>query len=144
MDTTQFKEENRAREQAAIQLASIQDLVACLEHAQGCTNTACGADCPHYEDTAREAIIDDVLSVEVRTDWHTVGAVEAAKPTHYKILLCWGGPAVQIVGTLDDSNQPDSAALQYQDWFTEWMDYSLTDEEEQMVMKYAQQCYFDE
>jgi hypothetical protein len=85
-----------------------------------------------------------VLSVEVRTDWHTVGAVEAAKPTHYKILLCWGGPSVQIVGTLDDSNQPDSATLQYQDWFTEWMDYPLTDEEEQVVMKYAQQCYFDE
>jgi hypothetical protein len=84
------------------------------------------------------------LSVEVRTDWHTVGAVEAAKPTHYKILLCWGGPAVQIVGTLDEYNQPDSVRLQYQDWFTEWTDFLLTDEEEQMVIKYAQQCYFDE
>ena len=84
-----------------------------------CDDTACGADCPHDEDTAREAITDDVLSVEVRTDWHTVGAVEACKPTHYKILLCWGGPAVQIIGTLDAYNQPDSAKLQYQDWFTD-------------------------
>ena len=62
----------------------------------------------------------------------------------YKILLCWGGPAVQILGTLDDSNQPDSARLQYQDWFTEWTDYLLTKEEEQTLMKYAQQFYFDQ
>jgi hypothetical protein len=135
---------NRAREQAGTQLASIEELVTCLAHAQECDDTACGADCPHDENAAREAITDDVLSVEVRTDWHTVGAVEAAKPTHYKILLCWGGPAVQIIGTLDAYNQPDSARLQYQDWFTEWMDYPLTDEKEQRVIKYAQQCYFDE
>jgi hypothetical protein len=144
MDTTQYKEENRAREQAGAQLGSIEELVTCLAHAQECDDTACGADCPHDENVAREAITDDVLSVEVRTDWHTVGAVEAAKPTHYKILLCWGGPAVQIIGTLDAYNQPDSARLQYQDWFTEWMDYPLTDEKEQRVIKYAQQCYFDE
>jgi hypothetical protein len=144
MDTTQYKEENRAREQAGAQLASIEELVTCLEHAEECDDTACGADCPHDENEAREAITDDVLSVEVRTDWHTVGAVEAAKPTHYKILLCWGGPSVQIVGTLDKYNQPDSARLQYQDWFTEWTDFLLTDEEEQMVIKYSQQFYFDE
>ena len=35
MDTTQYKEENRAREQAGAQLASIEELVTCLEHARG-------------------------------------------------------------------------------------------------------------
>ncbi len=40
-------------------------------------------------------------------------------------------------------NQPDSARLQYQDWFTEWIDYPLTDAEEETLMKYAQQLYFD-
>src|SRR5438132_13043925 len=84
----------RAEQQAGAQLASIEDLVACLDHAESCDDAACGADCPHDVDTAREAIRDDALSVEVRTNWHSVGAVQAAKPTHYKILLCWGGPAV--------------------------------------------------
>jgi len=134
----------RAKQQAGAQLASIEDLVACLDHAESCTDTACGADCPHDVDTAREAIMEDALSVDVRTDWHGVGAVEACKPTHYKILLCWGGPAVQIIGTLDDCNQPDSARLQYQDWFTEWTDYPLTQEEEETLLKYAQQFYFDQ
>jgi hypothetical protein len=142
METLQ--KDDRARQQAAAQLASIEELVTCLHHAEECTNTACGADCPHDVDAAREAITDDVLSVEVRTDWHGVGAIDAGKPTDYKILLCWGGPAVQILGTLDDYNQPDSATLQYQDWFTPWMDYPLTDAEEQAVIAYAQQFYFDE
>jgi hypothetical protein len=137
MTTTSTKDSERARQQAGAQLVSIEELVSCLEHAEVCDDSACGADCPHDADEAREAITDDVLSVEVRTDWHTVGAVEAAKPTHYKILLCWGGPAVQIVGTLNAYNQPDSAKLQYQDWFTEWTDYPLLKEERETVMKYA-------
>jgi hypothetical protein len=144
MDTTRYKEENRARQQAGAQLASIEESVTCLKHAEDCDDSACGADCPHDEDEAREAITDDVLSVEVRTDWHTVGAVEAAKPTHYKILLCWGGPAVQIVGTLDAYNHPDSAKMQYQDWFTTWLDYPLTQAEVETVIKYAQQFSFDQ
>ena len=134
----------RAEQQAGVQLASIQDLVACLEHAESCDNPACGADCPHDVEQARTAITDDALTVEVRTDWHSVGAVEAAKPTDYKILLCWGGPAVQIIGTLDTFNQPDSAQLQYQDWFTEWTDYPLTDAEAETLVKYAREFYYDE
>jgi hypothetical protein len=136
-------QDERAKAQAGAQLASIEELVKCLEHAEECNNTACGADCPHDVDEARETITDNVLSVDVRTDWHGVGAVEACKPTHYKILLCWGGPAVQIVGTLNEYNQPASARLQYQDWFTEWMDYQMTDEEAQTLLTFAQQFYFE-
>ena len=73
-----------------------------------------------------------------------MGAVEAAKPTHYKILLCWGGPAVQIVGTLDQYNQPDNAQLQHQDWFTEWTNYPLTHDDQQTLITYVQQFSFDQ
>jgi hypothetical protein len=144
MTTTPIEEAQRAYREARAQLESIRELVTCLDHARTCETAACGADCPHDEDEAREAITDDALSVEVRTDWHGVGAVEAANPTHYKILLCWGGPAVQIGGTLDQHNQPDSAQLQYQDWFTEWMNYPLTDDDQQTLLTYAQQFYFDQ
>jgi hypothetical protein len=73
-----------------------------------------------------------------------VGAVNAAKPTHYKLLLCWGGPAVQIVGTLDDYNQPDSAELQHQDWFTEWTPFPISAEMEATLIAYAAEFYFDQ
>ena len=141
--------------QASAQLKGITELVEWLTHARACEASGCTEGCTggegyadtkeyHDEEQAREFLTDSPLSVEVRTDWHTVGAVEAAKPTHYKILLCWGGPAVQLVGTLDDANQPDSAQLQYQDWFTPWMGYPLTTEEEQTLITYAQQFSFDQ
>jgi hypothetical protein len=144
MSTIHTEDMQRAREQAAAQLASIEDMVTCLDHARECDNTACGADCPHDEDEAREAITADALDVQVRGEWHTPGALDGAAPYEYKIMLCWGGPAVQIMGTLDNFNQPDSARLQYQDWFTEWMDYPLTKTEEETLLTYAQQFYFDE
>jgi hypothetical protein len=133
----------RAAQQAGAQLASIEDLVSCLEHAESCTDPSCGADCPHEPDEARQAILDDPLTVEVRGAWHTPGAIDACAPYEYKILLCWGGPAVQIVGMLDDANEPCSARLQHQDWFDECFDFPLTDTEEETLMKYAQQFSFD-
>jgi hypothetical protein len=141
MDT--IHKDERARAQAGAQLESIEELVKCLQHAEECKDTSCGADCPHDVDEAREAIIGDALDVQVRGEWHTPGAIDAAAPYEFKILLCWGGPAVQIIGTLDDSNEPDGARLQYQDWFTEWEDYPLTQEEEERVITYAQQFYFE-
>jgi len=138
------EETERAEQQAGAQLASIEDLVACLDHAESCDDAACGADCPHDVDTARQTIMGDALDVQVRGEWHTPGAIDSAAPYEYKILLCWGGPSVQIVGTLDADNQPDSARLQYQDWFTEWTDYPLTQEEEETLLKYAPQFYFDQ
>src|SRR5207253_7861169 len=133
----------RAKAQASAQLARIEELVQCLEHAEECDNPACGADCTHDGEAARDAITDDVLDVQVRGEWHVPGAFDGAAPYEYKILLCWGGPSVQIVGTLDADNQPDSATLQYQDWFTLWLNYPLTDAEEQTILTYAQQFYFE-
>ena len=144
----------RACQQAAAQLKSIAEMVEWLTHARECIASGCREGCTggdgyantqeyHDEEAAREFLTDAPLSVEVRTDWHAVGAVEAAKPTHYRILLCWGGPAVQIVGTLDDYNQPDSAELQCQDWFTEWTRCPTTHKDEADLMTYATAFYFD-
>ena len=151
MSTIYVKEENRARDQARVQLASIEDMVLRLQHALVCSDVQC-ADTEdkdgereeyHDEDAAREAILGDPLDVQVRGAWHAPGARDGAAPYAYKILLCWGGTAVLIVGMLDTHNQPDSARLQYQDWFTPWLDYPLTEAEEQTLLTYAQQFYFD-
>jgi hypothetical protein len=134
----------RALTQAGAQLASIEDLVTCLEHAESCDTVDCGADCLHDVTEARKAITDGALSVEVRTDWHVPGADNMAKPDEYKILLCWGGPEVQIIGDLNVHNEPVTAFLEYRDWLKTWETYPLTGTEERTLMKYAQQFYFDE
>jgi hypothetical protein len=76
---------------------------------------------------AEQAIHDDALSVEVRSDWYTPGGHDQTKhnvyvdrPAEYRILLCTGGPAVQIVGTLSEHSEPETAHLEVQDWFTPW------------------------
>lgn len=69
-------------------------------------------------DDARQRIHEDALSVQVRSGWHSPG--ESADPEEYEILLCTGGPAVRIRGDLNSYNEPETAELEYQDWFTPW------------------------
>ena len=73
------------------------------------------------QDSARERIQEDALSVEVRSGWYTPGG--DSTPEEYCILLSTGGPATRIIGELDQHMQPSSARLQAQDWFTPWTEY---------------------
>lgn len=90
------------------------------------------------EDEDADTIHEDALSVQVRSGWVTVG--EPLTPEEYEILLCTGGPACRIIGTLNDYGEPETARLQHQDWFTPWQDY--TDAEEEILLTYARHFYF--
>ncbi len=92
------------------------------------------------QDEARERIQEDALSVEVRADWHEVGG--DSEPTDFTILLTTGGPAVRIMGELQDG-QPHRAWLEVQDWGTSWTEYrddGLSD----VLLAYAGCFYFGE
>lgn len=157
---------DHAKQQAATQLASIRDMLAALncdydrleelreerdaldeeelrnwpesgelseleEAAGGCAD----------EDEARERIKEDPLSVQVRSGWYTPG--ETPQAEEFEILLCTRGPAVRIMGELDEYNQPSRAWIQYQDWGTPWTDY-FEDGAGAACLEYAQQFYFGE
>lgn len=92
------------------------------------------------EEAARQTIQEDALSVEVRSGWYSDPS--NLKPDVYTILLCTGGPACRIIGDLSERGEPESARIEYQDWFTPWVDYPLDREEEADVVKYAQQFWF--
>ena len=159
------KDQARAKEQAKAQLESIGDMVKRFEHCQSCDGEDCdltdeeiyagvnlyykeGAvvteeECREYhdEEAAQQAISEDPLSVQVRSDWHTPAEEEA--PTHYEILLCSGGPAVRITGELNQYQEPDTAVIEYQDWFTPWETYhNTTGDEDTALLTYARQFYF--
>ena len=76
------------------------------------------------EDEAREILDSDPLSVEVRSAWVTPG--EEMTAGEFRIVLCTGGPAVQIRGELDHCGEPSRAWLEYQDWGTPWTQYHDT------------------
>jgi hypothetical protein len=122
--------DKRALQQAQSQLQSIREMVAALN-----------AESDEQREAAQSQIQEDPLSVEVRTDWFTPGSTDVT-PAEFRILLCTGGPAVQIIGELDHHGQPEAARLQYQDWFTPWEDCELQGEDEEALLTYAQQFYF--
>lgn len=82
--------------------------------------TAAAGECAD-EDEARDRITEDPLEVQVRSDWTNPG--EELTPGEFMILLCTGGPAVRIVGELDQHGEPCRAWMEYQDWDTPWTQY---------------------
>lgn len=127
---------DHAKEQAKLQHESIAEMVATYKQAEA-------NDDDEAREQARERIQEDPLSVQVRCPWKFVGE-ENVKPDQYNILLCTGGPAVRIIGTLSEYLEPENARIQYQDWGTPWTDYPLTSEQEATVLEYAQQFYYGE
>ena len=91
-------------------------------------------------EAARTAIYDDPLAVDVRSGWVNVWAAEF-EPVEYRILLCTGGPAVQLEGELDDRNQPYNVQLQHQDWFEPWQTVPLTAEDTETLLTYARHFF---
>ena len=61
----------------------------------------------------------------------------------YMILLGTGGPAMRIIGELNEYDQPDTAKYQFQDWFTPWTTAEITEEQEQTLIQYANYFYFE-
>ena len=157
---------DNSERQALAQLQGIERMLARLEHAQNCDggdDTAADGVCEltdaeiaeggdyfisstytiadarrdyHDEDKARESIEEDPLSVETRSGWHAPGEHDEADE-EYCILLCTGGPAVRIIGELDEDGEPTSARLQHQDWGTPWTEYITTGVDHQALLEYA-------
>ncbi|MBI2852488.1 MAG: hypothetical protein HYX84_05260 [Chloroflexi bacterium] len=136
------EKENRARQNAKCALENIIAVIKHLEHRRECDGEYCNLSDQeifkginvlyregmkateeekqeyHDEENALQMIQDDPLSIEVRSGWHTPG--EAGESMEYYILLGTGGPALRIIGDLGEHNTPESAHLEYQDWFTSW------------------------
>jgi hypothetical protein len=101
---------------------------------------AAAGDCESEED-ARERIQEDPLSLEFRSDW--VSSKSDMEISEYRLLLTTGGPAVQIVGDIEDG-EATSARLQVQDWGTPWTEHILTGDDHDTLMAYVSVFYFGE
>lgn len=96
------------------------------------------------EEVAQEAIYNNPLSVEIRGSWYSPGA-DKPEPEEFCLLLCTGGPAVRIIGTLHQSLCPDCVHIEYQDWGTPWTRLNtLATVEEKAVLEFCGHFYFGE
>lgn len=127
-------DKDNAESQARAQLRSIVEMIGELVCAET-TN-----DQPKIEEVD-ERIYQDPLSVEVRSGWQRVG--ETLLPDQFRILLCTGGPAVQIRGDLDEYNEPMKPFIEYQDWFTPWTRlHDISDEDQEALERYCRHFHF--
>ena len=126
---------NAERDDAAESLrewaeANIKELEELEEAA--CDNTS--------EDEAREVILHDALSVEVRSGW--TSSKEEFEPEEFRIVLCTGGPHVELVGDLD-SGTPSRIRVRYRNWGTSG-DYFPSSDELKALETYCAEFYFGE
>lgn len=87
-------------------------------------------------DSALQAIHEDPLSVEVRSDWANLG--ETLNPGEFRIVLCAGGPHVELQGDLQDG-EPCSVRVLYRGWNDSG---ELFDFDHDVVLTYCQQFSF--
>lgn len=99
---------------------------------------AAAGDC-ESEEEAREQIEEDPLSIEVRSDWVRHGG--EMTPGEFRILLCTGGPHVEMRGELDDNGEPRRAWLEYSDWNQSRQEYHGEEVNANVLIEYARHFF---
>ena len=140
-----------ARHQAEAQMERIRQIMQWHAHANKCESSRkCDHDLTAVTDygltfnesfdvdTVTQAINEAPLSIEVRGGWLPVGTYEPDRPTDYRILLCVGGSAVRVVGWLDGFGYPETARLEYQDWFIPWTEFTS----DYVLLDFARMFYY--
>ena len=130
-----MSDNTRAREQGLAQFESIKGMVADMTRAHKSGDDAAIA-------AALTTIQEDPLCIEVRSGWHTPS--HGAQSEEFQILLCTGGPAVRIVGELNEYLEPVNPSIEYQDWYTPWERMAITVEDQQILQAYCQEFYYGE
>jgi hypothetical protein len=119
---------DNARRQAFAKLESIIELV----DSYNCATT------DDERDAALEAIYSDPLEISFRSGWCDL-LDSKMDPAEFRIVLCTGGPHVQLRGDLDENKTPSNVVIEYSDWFETMRQISsLTDEEQKFVDTYCQ------
>jgi hypothetical protein len=136
-----------ALKQAAAQLESIVELFNASQEARhNGTASIDGYADDLTEDDIREHAQDNALSTEVRcSEWHVPGDEDGTPYNEFRIVVCTGGPHVEIRGSLNKWGEPENAEVYANDWFTtlESLD-SYTDEAAEALDWFCSLFYFGE
>ena len=117
-------------EQCKFALENIKTLIDALSAANQ-------ADDSDLIDTAHTAIYEYPLSVEVRdNNWYLPSSGAEHTPDEFRILLVFGGPLVQIRGTIFDCEFV-AENLEWQDWGTQITTYKVSAEELEYLRAFA-------
>lgn len=120
---------NNSLQQAQAQIDWISDAMRRYREAQAADGYA-------DMESIEQEIYEDPLEISVRSMWTPLG--QEMQADEFRILLCTGGPAVQIVGDLDEHGCVyGNPRIEHQDWFEGWKTYPLTDEQQEALLAYC-------
>ena len=141
MTTSQQKKENHALNNAIGHIETMVENFEEISHLNSLNPTTEEQE-NRIEEITQE-VLNSALSLEFRNGWysdlyHLKGVTE---PIEFKILLSWGGPALRIIGEIEE-NYAVNPKLQFQDWGTPWTDYELTEEQETALNWFCNCFYF--
>ena len=96
----------------------------------------------NQQDELRESVLNSALSIQFRSGWYSslYDRVRIGQPAEFKILLSWGGPALRIIGEIEE-NFSINPKLQYKDWGTPWIDFEIT-EDQQKALNWFCNCFY--
>ena len=136
MTTSQQKKENHALNNAIGHIKSMVEDFEEISYLNSLNPTTQEQE-ERIEEITQE-VLNSALSVEFRSGWET--HYENFKAKEFKILLSWGGPALRIIGELDNYG-PVNPKLQFQDWGTPWTDFETT-ESQQKALNWFCNCFY--
>ena len=140
-----MKEKNRARDNAKNWMSYIRKALSTidkLDRGKDPRNETAEFDGEQLTaEDIRDRLMESPLAVEIRRGWCAVGHLECHDEAEYRILLTTGGPALRVVGKLQNGN-PYSAALEYQDWGTPWTAYRVAEHDEKRLVEFASLFYY--
>ena len=90
----------------------------------------------------KESILNSALSVEFRSGWNS--NPNELEIEEFKILLTWGGPALRVIGELNQYKEPENIKMQFQDWGTFWTDFEMTENQREGLDWFCNCFYFGE
>ena len=90
----------------------------------------------------KESILNSALSVEFRSGW--TSNPNELEIEEFKILLTWGGPALRVIGDLNQYKELENIKMQFQDWGTCWTDFEITENQQEALNWFCNCFYFGE
>ena len=94
------------------------------------------------QEKIKENILNSALSVEFRSGW--TSNPNELEIEEFKILLTWGGPALRVIGDLNQYKEPENVKMQFQDWGTLWTDFEITENQQEALSWFCNCFYFGE
>jgi len=134
------KEKNHALQNAIGHIESIVEDYERLSHLESLNPTTCEEE--EEIEQIKESILNSALSVEFRSGW--TSNPDELEIEEFKILLTWGGPALRVIGDLNQYKEPENIKMQFQDWGTFWTDFEITENQQEALNWFCNCFYFGE